>query len=449
MLLLAQDFAQDVHVAPALEPQERLRAPTGSRPPLPTGSGFQDWVAHNLDAWLNTWVEKHAADIAANSYGFTGAFATWAIGNPDFSCRDDGSSSACDFNPCDIEMLNNKGPEIREAYYVMESLNRIHAYFMGLREGFTVSAIGAALSKENWASTFYRDKDNKQVNALKQALSAIQIVIGIGTAVASVANPLDNTFKKAADLGGILGQMVVGAIQNFTSANNLLMKGGNYEGSGDLRDYFKGGAFVAFPGVDKNAVTDAMNGFLIGHAINQLYRQQKIFILGGSACGIDEGVGLGPGDNMICRDVTPHQWGWVAPPPGADQLGKGPYAAVTVQDLINSSLDAYIVAGYNYNTDTATQRVETALKEQWGNPGAQGPSWEGTFTIPVCNVSAMIDADVFGKRYILEQYSHDNRPYWCGPICNGDLETTKAFIHAANMDNFQSPKQECRKDPGY
>ena len=160
------------------------------------GQKPQDWVANSLDVWLNTWVGQHVADIAANPAGFTGSFANWAIGNPDFSCRDDGSSSDCDFNPCDIATLNNKGSEIREAYYVMESLSRIHTYFMGMREGFTVSAIGAALSKDNWAMTFYKDKDVKQVQALREVLNALTMIVGVGAAFAGLGPVIGKSYQE-------------------------------------------------------------------------------------------------------------------------------------------------------------------------------------------------------------------------------------------------------------
>lgn len=117
--------------------------------------------------------------IAANANGFTGAFATWAVGNPDFSCRDDGSPTDCDFNPCNIPVLNAKGVDVRPAYYVMESLARIHTYFAGLREAFTVGAIGAALSKDQWAETFYIDKDDKSIVALREVLNVMTMIVGI------------------------------------------------------------------------------------------------------------------------------------------------------------------------------------------------------------------------------------------------------------------------------
>lgn len=159
-------------------------------------------------------------------------------------------------------------------------------------------------------------------------------------------NSQDDTLKRSADLGGILANVVVDSMKAFTSANNALMRGDKYLNTGDIRSYLKGGLFVNFGGVDKNAVTDAMNALLIGQAINQLYRTQKIFIMGGGACGDNQGIGSGPADYGICRDgkawylyywqennvisLTSHRWGWTAVPPGADKLGQGDYANVKV-----------------------------------------------------------------------------------------------------------------------
>ena len=496
--------------------------------PTPT-----DWNNNNLDSWLNDWWNAHLSNITAGGSGIAGVWGLWAIGNPDWTCRDDGSDSNCDFDPCDNRVLNDKGDDIREAYYVLESITRLHSYFKGLSEAFEVSALFAALSKDSWATTFYKDKDVKSIGILREIFNAVGAIVGIGSAFAGlagsgagaaggalsalftggvgaatpligqkygslrisistfcliskmsfefrvtllsfnlivihdlkhtqVANDLssqDDTFQKSADLGGILGQIVIGAMKSFTSANNILMAGGNYDGTGDIRTYMDGGLFVDFPGVDKNGVIDAMSNLLIGQAINALWRTQKVFIMGGGACGDNQGTGSGPQAASVCRNgqawylyywqendvvsTTSHQWGWVNPPPGSDQLGQGEYMGVTIQDVINSSLDSYNVAGYNYTADTAAQRAQSALESQWANPGAQGPSWEGTFTIPVCDVSAMIGANLFDGQYILQDYGHDSRPVWCGPVCSDSPDQTKAFIAAAQMTNFKSPKHLC------
>lgn len=239
---------------------------------------------------------------------------------------------------------------------------------------------------------------------------------------------------------------------------------GNQYNDRDIRSYLDGGAFLNYPGVDKNAVTDAMTSMMVGTSVNQLYRTQKIFVMGGGACGDGEGIGSGPQEASICRDgkawylyywqendvvsTTSHQWGWVATPPGADQLGQGAWSGVTVEDIINSSLDAYNVARYDYNSDTAAQRAEDAISNAWANPGAQGASWEGIFTIPVCDVSSAIGSDFYKKEYILQPYGHEKRPVWCGAIC-GDPQTTVDFINAANLGGFQSPKHLCPEDPPY
>lgn len=58
-------------------------------------------------------------------------------------------------------------------------------------------------------------------------------------------------------------------MEGFVSANNQLMQGQNYDNTGDIRSYFEGGMFVNFGGVDINGVTNAMNAFLIGNAVNE------------------------------------------------------------------------------------------------------------------------------------------------------------------------------------
>ncbi|KAJ6083840.1 hypothetical protein N7467_007975 [Penicillium canescens] len=450
-----------------------------------------DWDTYKTGDWLNTWWDNNGGLMSNSSAGFAGAFGQWAMGNPDWSCRDDGSDSDCDLQLCDNRVLNDRGDDIRSAYYVLESVNRLHTYFTGIGEAFTTTALGAALSKDSWATTFYKDKDDKSVGALKQVLTLVTTIVGVGAsfaglggaaagAIAGAGNALtngavgatnnvmpdhtDDTFQKSADLGGILGSIVVDSLKSFTTANNQLMSGQSYSDA-DIRSYLSGGAFLAYPGVDKNAVTDAMTNMLVGTSINQLYRTQKIFIMGGGACGDNQGIGSGPQEATVCRDgkawylyywqendvvsTTSHQWGWVASPPGVDQLGQNEYEGVKVEDIINSSLDAYNVAGYNYDANTAASRASDAISSAWASPGSQGASWEGIFTVPVCDVGAAVDFDYQDKEYILQPYGHDCRPVWCGSICSGDAQKTKDFISAANMDGFNSPKHLCSEDPGY
>lgn len=171
------------------------------------GQTEADWQTYNTDSWLSTWVSNHTSDIQANSQGFAGAFGQWAIGNPDWSCRDDGSPSDCDLDPCDNRVLNDKGNDIRPAYYVAESVNRLHSYFIGLSQSFEVSAIAAALSKDSWALTFYKDKDDKSATVLKEILNLVATIVGIGASFAGLIDPVVGAMAGAASamVGGSYG----------------------------------------------------------------------------------------------------------------------------------------------------------------------------------------------------------------------------------------------------
>ena len=124
----------------------------------------------------------------------------------------------------------------------------------------------------------------------------------MGATSPPVGTHQDDTFHKSAALGAALSTIVLGAMDGFNSSNNELMKGNNYDNTGDIRSYFKDGMVVAFGGVDKNAVTNTMNTFRIGNAVNILWRTQKIFIMGGGACGDGQCIGSGPQDYSVCRN---------------------------------------------------------------------------------------------------------------------------------------------------
>ena len=68
----------------------------------------------------------------------------------------------------------------------MESLDRFHTCFTGLSQAFEVSAIATALSKDDWAETFYVDKEVKSITALRLVFAFLQIIIGIGAALAGM-----------------------------------------------------------------------------------------------------------------------------------------------------------------------------------------------------------------------------------------------------------------------
>ena len=229
----------------------------------------------------------------------------------------------------------------------------------------------------------------------------------------------DDTFSKAADVGAALASTFVKSLQNMVAGNDLIMGGGNFDGAGDVRSFIQNGSFLSFGGVDEVAAMNTMSAMLVSVAINALYRQQKVFIMGGGPCNDTGAIGTGPQNAKVCRDgqawylyfwqedthftLDHHQWGWVTNPPGATQLGQGEYTGISVdvsdclspqadasqdvclffQDIINSSLDAYNVAEYNYTAAMVQERALETIKSGLANPAAEGPAWEGIFTVPV------------------------------------------------------------------
>ncbi len=179
-----------------------------------------------------------------------------------------------------------------------------------------------------------------------------------------------DVFEKSADLGLILGRIVVDTMKSLTAINNNLMLGDSVEGGRNdiikrpvpggpggvfvpgpagVQEFLADGSFVDFQGVDKNAVIDTMNTFLLAKSINQLWRQQRVYILGGGKCGDGQGIGSGPKNATVCRDgqawyiyhwqqfegstiFDGNKWrGYVTPPPGAEKLGEGEFSGITIE----------------------------------------------------------------------------------------------------------------------
>lgn len=76
--------------------------------------------------------------------------------------------------------------------------------------------------------------------------------------------------EKDAQLGDVLGSIVVSSLKTFTAINNDLMASKNYNNQGDITSYLKNGVFVDFGGVYKNGVINVINALLIGNAVNEL-----------------------------------------------------------------------------------------------------------------------------------------------------------------------------------
>lgn len=73
-----------------------------------------------------------------------------------------------------------------------------------------------------------------------------------------------------------------------------------------------------------------------------------------------------------------------------------------------------------------------------GNPNNQGLSYEGTFTIPVCDISKEYDDFDDLVEYAYDGFIYENVFDWSQPICSGDKDHTKEFKKAMH-DSYQAP----------
>ena len=105
--------------------------------------------------------------------------------------------------------------------------------------------------------------------------------------------------------------------------------------------------------------------------------------------------------------------------------------------------------GLNYTYDQFMNRTEDLLKDGFLSPSDAGPSWEGIFTVPVCDISGAIPQKNWPKKkVILQPFGKGKIPQWCRPVCTNssgqtDAALTLQFLDAAKMTNFKSPTHYC------
>ena len=249
------------------------------------------------------------------------------------------------------------------------------------------------------------------------------------------------------------------------------MKGDNFENTGDIRSYLANGSFVDFKPFDKLAYSDGFISVLKLHVANALWRAQRVFILGGAACGDNQGIGYGPPEGSYChngkawylyrwksvkRTLLPPSPGNVKAPPGLEYLGTGAWP-LNATDVIRSSLAAYEVGNYNVTPTMKMELAREAIKNRIGGEKEHPAMPDFIFTIPPCDVSATVWQDNILKDHTLVPWGKNYSPIWCDPhgapletICSGSLVQTKKFLEAANMKHdsrWWYPK--CERYEGY
>lgn len=179
--------------APLVGPGAQLKSADGGCGTVSKyfGQTPQNWQAANTDQWLDRWWNDNSASFKYRSGGFAAVFGEQYLGNPDWACKMDGSASNCDYNPCrDSGILEQAGTSIEPAYYVIESLNRFHAYFKGLSQALQVSGIFSALMTGNWVETFWMSPKRGDAALARIAAVVVITIVAVASAFFAVAAPI-------------------------------------------------------------------------------------------------------------------------------------------------------------------------------------------------------------------------------------------------------------------
>ena len=174
----------------------------------------EEWNNRQTGQWLDGWWQANLPSFNATPGGFAATFGSQWLGNPDWTCRDDGSAGDCDLNPCGVTALNQAGTNMAPAYYVLESVNRLHSYFNGMGTALQDSAIAAALMKDDWTTTFYTYSGRIDLGILKDMLIVAGAIAGLA---AAVLGPLAAPVEEAIAVG--VGATLFAAGAAATSLN--------------------------------------------------------------------------------------------------------------------------------------------------------------------------------------------------------------------------------------
>jgi hypothetical protein len=144
--------------------------------PEPT---IESWNQAATDAWLDKWWTEHAHIRTTHVHGFAGSFGDYAVSKPNWSCQDSGNEDTCSVDACNNEKLNALGDSMEQAFYVIQALNNLHGFFMGLEQAFGTATDGITLDTDAIVNNFWHDENNWNPLILKEIMSLVSLLVGL------------------------------------------------------------------------------------------------------------------------------------------------------------------------------------------------------------------------------------------------------------------------------
>jgi len=236
-------------------------------------------------------------------------------------------------------------------------------------------------------------------------------------------------------------------IQNFSStARSAIEQWADsvFAGQPDLRgrtilDYLQDGSFIdqsVVPTVTQ--VESFYKSAMVARAVNGLWRAESAYLIGTTAELNQSEYPANSSYTSRSTNVTyiPYYFDGKAQQqlPGMQVLSGGTIG-LNASHVAEASARAWEVAAFNYTPQLAFRRLEASFSSNGElTPFQDGDRWEGTYTLPVCDVGPH-------KEWVV-QYGGRMVPCCCGPNCT----ETRAFIAASNLNTSGNFLHMCRKE---
>ncbi|KAF9893505.1 hypothetical protein FE257_010817 [Aspergillus nanangensis] len=453
----------------------------------------EDWEAFETSNWLDNWWNANQQAIAQN--GFISTFGELILGDSTWTCALGGtcnvtcvpmqavSASQDSLQARQAVTSNDPANAAQAGGNVAASVQNLHEQFDTLRLVLATAGTLTNADLNSVVENFWRNPDNSGID-MSEGLRSFATVVGLaacfatggvaipaaaGSAIVSGAITLglgampstDARFTKAADVGSLLTDFMANSALTMDSMYRQIAHGGKLQGTDvDVRTMLTNGTYLdEHAGEMATMIADSMRSVIINH----LWREQRVFIIGGASCAESQGIGsTGSHEGYeilywcdpegkawylysmeIQHENADPQVTYVGRPWGADRMGENPYflshggtgrvwESLNPWNAIISSVKSYKVAGSNYTSDTWSGRLDDMFRAGT-NPWMEGNAMEGLWTIPTCDVSWAVNSDIAHKDAILYPYGWDMTPKWCGWICENDEQKTRDFYKSANL----------------
>lgn len=338
-------------------------------------------------------------------------------------------------------------------------------------DGTVIGQIDATNLADDLADKFFRWKDPLYLGAaiayaVNSAVTAIvtfglattrlplihprttQAINGAAAVAGGAAGVVGDSLKPLAHLTRDSGIRDLNDLFYYSSNNarhaiedlaNLIFSGKADNNSNTILEYLAGGNFIYASSIPYLTLAETYyKTNLVSRTVNALYREKQTYVVSTTVPPKYFFKDYPEGSSWTSpagRTYTLYSYQKQKPqrPEGLDVLN-GSYYNINAWQIAKSSGQAWEVAGYDYSNKISQQELfESFGANSNDTPFQDRAGWQGTFTIPVCDVGDHAESMV--------DYGEPTLPCCCGTGCRD----TRAFVEAANLNKTRSWYYRCRK----